>query len=286
MIQQLEISERNEKLYLPEPARITMIKSFTDLEKVFELELESGKSLHYDPGQFVQISILGIGEAPISISSSPRDDNKFEMCVRAVGSLTKKLHTLNVGDIIFVRGPFGHGFDSKIQECLKGKHLLFVAGGIGYVPLRSFINMTLKERASYKKISILYGCRKPGERMFPDELEKISAMGGNVELLETVDKPDKNWKGNVGVITTLIPKVEINPENCVAIIVGPPVMYKFVIMSLVDLKVPKKNIYISLERRMKCGVGKCGHCQMEGIYVCQEGPVFNFADVARNLEVF
>ena len=110
-------------------------------------------------------------------------------------------------------------------------------------------------------------------------------MGGNIEFLETVDRADNGWQGNVGVITTLIPKVDFDPQNTIAVIVGPPVMYKFVLISLMDKEVPKENIYMSLERRMKCGVGKCGHCKMEGIYVCQEGPVFNYADVQNNVEV-
>ncbi len=286
MIQQLEINEKNEKLYLPEAAKITKVKSFTKFEKFFEIELLNGRKFNHEPGQFVQISVLGIGEAPISVSSPPDDSNKFEICVRSVGTLTNKLHTLNVGDPIFIRGPFGHGFDNEILNRLKGKHLLFVAGGIGYVPVRSLINKVLNEKDDYKKISILYGCKTPEDRMFTDELESINSMGTNVELIETVDNADENWKGNVGVITTLIPKVELDPENCIAIVVGPPIMYKFVIMSLMDLKFKKNNIYISLERRMKCGIGKCGHCQMEGVYVCQEGPVFNYADVANNKEVF
>ena len=286
MRQQLEINEKDENLYVPETAKVTKVKRFTDLEMFFEVELPNGRSLNHDPGQFVQVSLLGIGEAPISISSPPDNGSRFEMCIRAVGPLTRKLQALNVGDNIFIRGPFGHGFDKEILDKLKGKHLLFIAGGIGYVPLRSLINMVLKERNIYEKISILYGCKTPQDRMFPDELDEINSMGGNVELLETVDKPDSSWKGNSGVITTLIPKVNIDPANCIAIIVGPPVMYKFVIMNLLDLKMPKNSIYISLERRMKCGIGKCGHCQMEGIYICQEGPVFNYSYVANNKELF
>lgn len=286
MTRQLDIKLKNEDLYLPEKAKITKVESFTELEKYFEIELLNGRTIEHEPGQFVQVSILGIGESPISISSAPGLGNKFEMCVRAVGSVTKKLHTLKENDYVFIRGPFGHGFDDKIMGSMKRKHLLFIAGGIGYVPLRSLINKVLAEKENYEKISILYGCKTPGERMFPDELTKIAGMGGNVELFETVDKSDENWKGNTGVITTLIPKVDIVPENVVVTIVGPPIMYKFVIMSLMELKIPKKNIYISLERRMKCGIGKCGHCQMEGLYVCQEGPVFNYADVSNNKEVF
>ena len=168
---------------------------------------------------------------------------------------------------------------------MQGKHLLFIGGGIGYVPLRSLINSVTKEPDKYKKISILFGCKTPAERLYVNELEQLAQMDGNVEFLETVDRRGEGWTGNVGVITTLIPKVEFDPRETIAVIVGPPVMYKFVLISLFDRRIPKENIYMSLERRMKCGVGKCGHCQMEGIYVCQEGPVFNYADIQDNEEV-
>jgi len=282
----LNLKEKNDELYVPEAAKIVEIKQFTPQEKFFRLELASGRSLGHMPGQFVQVSLLGIGEAPISISSPPADDHYFDLCVRAVGDVTNKLHTLNEGDEIYIRGPFGHGFDDDILAKMKDKHLLFIAGGIGYVPLRSLINKVVPEHDIYDKISILYGCKTPAERMYPEELTEIAQMGGNVELLETVDKGTDDWSGNVGVITTLIPKVEFNPEDTIAVIVGPPIMYKFVLTTLMERNVPKENIYMSLERRMKCGVGKCGHCQMGDSYVCQEGPVYNYAAVEHNEEVF
>ncbi len=282
---QLNLQPKNEQLYVPEKAKITKIERFTETEKFFALELASGKSLGHHPGQFVQVSVLGIGEAPISISSPPSQDNTFEMCIRAVGEVTNKLHALQEGDDIFIRGPFGHGFDDEILQNMQGKHLLFIAGGIGYVPLRSLINKVIKEKEKYEKISILFGCRSPQLRLYVDELEELANMGGNIELLETVDRSDNGWKGNVGVITTLFPKVAFDPQNTIAVIVGPPVVYKFVLISLMQQNLPKENIYMSLERRMKCGVGKCGHCKMEGIYVCQEGPVFNHADLQQNEEV-
>ena len=279
MSAQLNLQPKNEKLYVPEKAKITKTERFTETEKFFALELLSGKSLGHDPGQFVQVSVFGIGEAPISVSSPPSPDNTFEMCVRAVGNVTNKLHSLSEGDDIFIRGPFGHGFDTEIMEKMQGKHLLFIGGGIGYVPLRSLINKVVKEPEKYAKISILFGCKQPAERLYTNELEELAGMGGNIEFLETVDRSDNGWKGNVGVITTLIPKVDFDPQNTIAVIVGPPVMYKFVLISLMDRNLPKENIYMSLERRMKCGVGKCGHCKMEGIYVCQEGPVFDIGEV-------
>lgn len=282
----LNIVERNDNLYLPEPVEIIEIKQFTPLEKFFKVKFLSGRSLGHVPGQFVQVSIMGIGEAPISVSSPPSDDATFDMCVRAVGNVTNKMHTLKVGDIMHIRGPFGHGFEADILERMQGKHLLFIAGGIGYVPLRSLINKVLPESNKYSNISILYGCKTPGDRMYTDELAEIYKMKNNVTLLETVDNADDTWTDNVGVITTLIPKIDFNPENTIAIICGPPIMYKFVLMSLLEKNMPKENIYMSLERRMKCGVGKCGHCQMEGVYVCQEGPVFKYSDVESNEEVF
>jgi len=282
----LNLQQPNEKLYVPEPAKIVALKDFTDKDKYFKLELLSGKSLGNIPGQFVQVSVLGVGEAPISVSSPPRDDNTFELCLRAVGDVTNKLHSLKVGDIIHIRGPFGHGFDDAIQERMQGKCLMIIAGGIGYAPLRSLINKVISEKEKYQKISILFGCRSPNERLYVDELTEIAKIGGNVELLETVDCASEDWKGNEGVITTLIPKAKCDPNNTIAVMVGPPVMFKFVIKALIDLNIPKENIYMSLERRMKGGVGQCGHCQMEGVYVCQEGPVFNYAEVESNEEVF
>ncbi len=283
----LDIKEKDNKLYLPEKAFIRKIEKFTDFENFYRLELASGKPLGHVPGQFVQVSLLGIGEAPISISSPPSNDNLFDLCVRRVGNVTNKLHTLKEGDHIWIRGPYGRGYDYDIQEKMAGKHLLFIAGGIGYAPLRSMINMVIRNNKNYKKITILYGCKTPAERMYKAELEKIENAGENIELMETVDNPYPDWKKNVGVITTLIPKVKIeDPAEIIAAIVGPPVMYKFVILSLIKISVPKENIYMSLERRMKCGIGKCGHCQMGGIYVCQEGPVFNFGFLENKEEVF
>ncbi len=285
MNEQLNLQPKDEKLYVPERTKIARIERFTETEKFFALELASGKSLGHSPGQFVQVSMLGIGEAPISISSPPSPENTFEMCVRRVGDVTNKLHALNEGDTLLIRGPFGHGFDDEIMQKMHGKHLLFIGGGIGYVPLRSLINKVIKETEKYAKISILFGCKSPKERLYVNELEELAGMGGNIEFLETVDRSDNGWNGHVGVITTLIPKVDFDPQNTIAVIVGPPIMYKFVIISLMDKKFPKEHIYMSLERRMKCGVGKCGHCKMEGIYVCQKGPVFNYAELQDNEEV-
>ncbi len=267
-------------IYLPIPARIAETRPMTKLEKLFKIELPEGVSLDHRPGQFVEVSLLGVGEAPISISSSPsRSNGAFEVCVRRAGDLTGMLHRLGPGDTIGVRGPFGRGFPF---EKFRGKDLLFAPGGLGLAPARSLINQVLDERANYGRILILYGARNPSELLFTDEIAEWQARG-DVEVHLTVDRGDENWKGNVGVITTLFPKIELHARNTVAITVGPPVMYRFVLMELLAKGIADGNIWLSLERRMKCGVGKCGHCQINHLYTCQSGPSFSYAEI-KHLE--
>jgi NAD(P)H-flavin reductase len=261
---------------LPAQARVLHVKQLTQHEKLITLSLPGGLSLNHQPGQFVQVSMLGVGEAPISISSSPsRSNGFFELCVRKAGAVTGALHRLQPGALVGIRGPFGNGFQ---VERFHGKDILFLPGGLGLAPLRSLINQVLDERSRYGRVIILYGARSPAEMLFTDELEDWAGYDG-VEVHTTVDRPDENWKGNVGVITTLIPKIQIYPPNTVAITCGPPVMYRFVLIELLGLEIREGNIWLSLERRMKCGVGKCGHCQVNHIYTCQEGPCFSYAQI-------
>ena len=261
--------------YLPRWADISRIEDLTDTEKLFELHLTSGEPLGHNPGQFVELSVMGIGEAPISVSSAPRETNSFELAIRKVGSLTNAMHRLIVGDRVGIRGPFGTHF--PVEES-KGKNILFVAGGIGLVPLRSFIHFVLEHREEYGEVTILFGARNPSERLFLDELKQWG-LREDIIYLETVDRPDPNWKGHIGVITTLFPQLDIDPSKTYCIIVGPPVMYRFVILEAKAKGIPDTQIFLSLERRMKCGLGKCGHCQINHIYVCQDGPVFRYTDI-------
>jgi len=276
MTTELRSTLESPSIYLPTPATITNVRPITNMEKVFTVELPSGMSLHHKPGQFVEVSLFGIGEAPISVCSSPsRSNGNFELCVRKAGDLTGILHTLGPGDRIGVRGPFGDGFP---VERFRGKDMLFAPGGLGLPPLRSLINQVLDERGNFGRVIILYGARNPSELLFTDELAEWGKRS-DVELLLTVDHADATWKGNEGVITTLFPKIQIYPRNTVAFTIGPPVMYRFVIMECLAKGIPEGNIWLSLERRMRCGVGKCGHCQMNQVYVCQSGPAFRYSDI-------
>ncbi|MFV1950764.1 MAG: FAD/NAD(P)-binding protein [Nitrospinota bacterium] len=268
---------KDNNIFRPQMAEIINVERFTGLEKRFTIKLK-GDSLRFSPGQFVMVSILGIGEAPISISSSPTNEGQFEICVRKIGSVTSYLHDLEVGATLGIRGPYGNGF--PVEE-VHGKNLVFVAGGLGIIPLRSFIKYSLEKREIFGDISILYGAKSPEEILFADELKEWSNRE-DVSLQLTVDTPDETWKGHIGVITRLIYSAGIKPDNTYAFIVGPPVMFKYVIIELNAEGITDDRMYLSLERRMKCGIGKCGHCQTNNKYVCMDGPVFRYSQM-KNL---
>jgi sulfite reductase subunit B len=245
-------------------------------ERLFELSLASGRWLNHQPGQFVQVSLLGIGECPISICSSPTRPETFELCVRRVGMVTECLHRLGEHDIVGIRGPLGHGFD--VHE-MHGKDILIVAGGLGLAPARSLIHYILDTRNRFRRFLLLYGCRHPTEILFREDLARWRNNPA-IDLHITVDRADEQWRGKVGVVTTLfrdLPKLE--PADTAVVIVGPPVMFKFVVLEVLARRVPQGSIYCSLERRMKCGIGKCGHCQANNVYVCLDGPVFNYGQL-------
>lgn len=267
-----------ERLYAPQQARILRAKKLTELERLLEVQMADGADLNHRPGQFVQVSVFGYGEAPISISSSPAKRGSFELCVRNMGGLTAALHRLNEGDAIGIRGPFGNGFP---MSCMQHMDCLMVAGGIGMAPLRSVIRTVLADRELYGRLIVLYGSRTPGDILFTDELEAWKSDGRN-EILVSVDREAPGWDGHVGVVTTLFPKVKVSPKGVAASLCGPPVMYRFVLAELHAMRVPENQIFLSLERRMKCGMGKCGHCQIDNRCVCIDGPVFT-AEEARGL---
>jgi sulfite reductase subunit B len=236
------------------------------------------RPIGHAPGQFVQVSVFGLEEAPISICSVGKDDNAdFELCVRRIGKLTNALHELQVGEEVGVRGPFGKGF--PIEELVEGD-LLFVAGGIGLAPLRSLIQHCVVHRKDFGRLTLLYGAKRPVELLFREELQAWRrAEDFDVQLI--VDAGDEQWTGPVGLITKLIPSLEFNPSRTVAVVVGPPVMYRFVIKELTDKGAVDERIFLSLERHMRCGVGKCGHCKIDDLYCCIDGPVFKLSQVAN-----
>lgn len=273
------MKELEQSPFLPRQAEVITAESLSEKERLFRLRLTDGRRLDHQPGQFVEVSVLGIGEAPISLSSSPTRDDSFELGVRAVGNVTRAMHRLKPGETLGIRGPFGNGYP---VSRLLGQDLLFVAGGIGLFPLRSMIQYAIDCRERFGRLILLYGCREPAERIFQGELEQWRQRG-DIEILESVDRcpPDEAWDGNVGVITTLFPHIRVDPERTTALVVGPPIMYRFVAAECLHKGMAKDRILLSLERRMKCGMGWCGHCQINNVYVCLDGPVFSYEELTK-----
>ena len=271
-----------ECLYTPVMAEITEVKRLTAMEVFYRIELPDGEELGHQPGQFVEVSIFGVGEAPFSISSSPTLKGSFELGVRKAGMLTDVMTNLEAGTKLGIRGPFGSGID---VEKFKGKDVLIVAGGIGLVPMRSMISYVRDRRDEFGRLIICYGSKSEHDLLFTDELATWDKEP-RTEYHVTVDQGSENWDGNVGVITTLIPGLDLDLTNTVCCVCGPPIMYRFALMALKSKGLSDEDIYMSLERRMKCGVGKCGHCQINSSYVCQDGPVYHYPDLKKLQEAF
>lgn len=263
---------------MPMEAEIVHCDQVTKIEKHFTLKMKNGCQMNYEPGQILEVSAFGYGEIPIGFASSPTRKNTFDIVIRSVGRVSKAINNLEKGQSLFVRGPLGNGFH---LDKMRGHDILIIAGGIGLCPTRSLIQYILDKRTEFKKFTLFFGAKTPDDQLFLDDL-KNWRKSNDVEYFETVDKPNADWKGNVGVITTLFQKTKISPDTR-AVICGPPIMYKFVIKELEKIGIPHSNIFVDLERRMKCGLGKCGHCQINDKYVCIDGPVFSY-DQIENLE--
>ncbi|MFA4888143.1 MAG: FAD/NAD(P)-binding protein [Candidatus Omnitrophota bacterium] len=264
--------------YIPFPAVIEDVKRETFDTKTFRVRLQDKELaglFKYKQGQFMEVSVLGEGEAPISITSSPSRKGFLEFTIRAAGRVTKSIHNLKKGDLLHLRGPYGNAFPF---EEIKGKNIYFIAGGIGLAPLRSLINMVFDNRKDFKHIKLLYGAKTPDELCFKDELDTWKKVP-DTEVWMTVDKPCDGWGCRIGVVTELWKDTDVHPENAVSIVCGPPIMMKFVTMKLVESGFKDKDITVTLERYMKCGIGKCGHCNIGGKFVCVDGPVFSYEQV-------
>lgn len=282
---QMKKEEEIDLIFRPNLARIERSLPQIDNHRLFQLKFvdeDVAKGFSHAPGQFVEVSILGVGEAPISISSPPTRPGIIEICVRKAGSVTSALFELQKGDLIALRGPFGRGFP---MDLLKGQDLLLVAGGLGMAPLRSLLQAVLDDRTSYGDLVLMYGARNPDDLLFKYELLGLMNRT-DMKYLLSVDMDEEGiWRQYIGVVTGLFEKVELNPETAFCAMCGPPIMYRFVLQELLKRKVPAERILMSLERMMKCGVGKCGHCAIGEYYCCTDGPVFKYSEISHVKEV-
>ncbi len=272
--------------FIPVPARIVRTYPLTEDVNFFQVriaDMDKALSFRYKIGQFAMISVLGAGEAPFSISSTPSRPGLLEFCIRKAGTVTDALFRMKENDVIGLRGPCGNGFP---LERMKGKDILIVMGGLGAAPLRSVLLYCLDNRDQFGRVILLHGAKRPAEMLLRDEFFSLKRRE-DLECELTVDQDDTGkWAENTGVVTTLFPKIKnLNPENTFGLVCGPPVMYKFVLQEMLNIKIPKDQILMTLERRMKCGVGKCGHCAIDYIYTCLDGPVFTYWDVTHMREL-
>jgi len=282
-VYELERRAKSQNPYMPEMARIVRRVPMVKDNHLFLVRFNDpkiGEAFDYLPGQFMELSVIGVGESPISISSTPTRKGLLEFCVRRMGRNTNALYRLKDNDLIGIRGPYGNGFPVYDME---GSNLLLIAGGLGMAPLRSLLNYALDNRQNYEKIILMYGTKYPEDVLFRDELESLQARE-DVDCLLTVEQaynlPDaKPWHGRIGMVTDLFGDVgELDVDNTYAVACGPPIFYRFVIEELLERGFSKDRILMSLERRMECGIGKCGHCGIGYKYTCIDGPVFTYWD--------
>jgi len=263
--------------YVPIRAEVKDIKEETSETRTFTVSPEGidvKSRLSFSPGQFFQLTVFGVGEAPISICSSPRDVPLIQLSIRRIGTVTEATQDIRVGDFIGLRGPYGNGWP---VEKLKERDVVLVAGGIGMAPLRSLMPTSRGDADKYSSITLCYGARNPSLLMYGSEFPRWSESGASVRL--TVDQASGDWKGRVGVVPALLDDLEIDKTNAMALTCGPPVMIKFTVRKLVQLGYSPENIYASLESMMRCGIGKCGHCHLGSKHVCLDGPVFSYSDM-------
>jgi sulfhydrogenase subunit gamma (sulfur reductase) len=271
-----------DNIYNPNLMTVTNIVQETPDVKTFRLQFQdddAGKAFVFSSGQFAQYSVFGHGEATFCIANSPTRDGYIECSIKRVGKVTNAFHDLNIGDTVGLRGPYGNSFP---LDQMKGKDLVFVGGGIGLAPLRSLIWNCLDNRDEYGEILIVYGARTTADLVYRGELAQWVARS-DVKTVLTVDPggEDETWDGQVGFVPTVLDQIKPSPENAVVITCGPPIMIKFVLQTLGRLGFGLDQVITTLEMKMKCGLGKCGRCNIGPHYVCKHGPVFTAAQLTQ-----
>ena len=262
------------------PYRCRVTRRQQENDDTFTIELAPVGARHHGafaPGQFNMLYVFGLGEIPISISGDPAEPDRLVHTTRAVGTVTRPMATLHEGDVIGVRGPFGTHWP---LEALKGRDIVIVAGGIGLAPLRPALYQLVANRGDYERVVLLYGARTPEDMLFRSELERWRARF-DLEVYVTVDRATGGWHGNVGVVTSLVPRAPFEPRNAAALVCGPEVMMRYAVQALQKRGVGAAQTWLSMERNMKCGVAMCGHCQFGPHIVCRDGPVFRMDQIQQ-----
>jgi NAD(P)H-flavin reductase len=265
--------------WMPVPARILEVRTENFNTRTFKMQFvdeEIRRRYRFTPGQFNMVYLPGVGEAAFSMSSHPDRTDTLDHTIRTVGSVTRAMERLNQGGLVGLRGPFGKGWP---LELLRGKDVVIIAGGIGIAPLRPVIYWLLDHRDWSGRVVLLYGCRTPEDRVFAPELEQWEREGA-IEVLVTVDNATQDWVGPVGVVTHLVQRIKVSATRTVVLVCGPKILNRVAAWNFLQIHVPPDQVYVSLERNMNCGFARCGHCQFGARFVCTDGPVFCFAEIA------
>ncbi len=268
-----------ENPYRPFEAKLLDVIEESHNIRTFVLEPE--KKFRFATGQFVELSLPGVGEAPFTPSSDPEKAEKFDISVMKVGRTTKALHETQKGMSLGVRGPYGKGYP---LDDFNGKNLVIAGGGVGLAPLRSLVLAMFHRLDTIEKLVLRFGARSPQDMIYKDEVASWGTKDPKVDLALTVDKADDSWNHNEGVVTTILNDVPV--ENSIAVVCGPPIMMKFATFKLLELGFKDHDIYLSMEKNMSCGFGKCGHCRLGPYYVCEDGPVFTYDKIKEYKEIW
>lgn len=267
-------------IYQPVEAVIERIKEETPAIKTFVLRPAGPFS--FATGQFVELTVPGEGEAPFTPSSDPNIKDRMDITIMNAGSITKRLHSMRAGDKVGIRGPYGRGYP---LEKFAGRDVLIIGGGVGLAPLRSLLLSLFGDINKYNKIVLCYGARTPNDMVYKDLLPGWSRID-KVKVVTTVDVGDVFWKGNVGLVTGLLKDLSLDLSKAVSIVCGPPIMMKFVTLKLLEVGFKPADIYLSMEKNMSCGLGKCGHCRVGKYYACKDGPVFTYEELKDIHEIW
>jgi NAD(P)H-flavin reductase len=274
------VSQKDHNIYRPIKAKVEQVIQESPLIKSFVLIPEDEFS--FKTGEFIELTLNGYGEAPFTPSSSPFEKKKIEVTVMKAGYVTEKIHALKPGDVVGIRGPFGRGYP---LDRFYGKEVVILGGGCGFAPIRSLLYNLMAEKEKFKKVTLCYGAKTPDDciyKPFVDELRKVERF----EIYRSVDKADDKWDEKEGVVTMLLDDIKIDIPNSVAVVCGPPVMMKFGTYKLLELGYPENDIYLSMEKNMSCGLGKCGHCMMGKYFVCKDGPVFTYSEIKDQPDIW
>ncbi|MEW6556748.1 MAG: FAD/NAD(P)-binding protein [Elusimicrobiota bacterium] len=266
-----------------QPIKSEIIKVSDESPNIKTFTLKPSERISFATGQFIELAVDGIGEAPFTPSSSPFETETIDVTIMQVGYVTEKIHQLKKGDIVGIRGPYGKGY--PIDQMFN-KEVLILGGGVGMAPLRSFLLTLINQIDKFRKIILCYGAKSPEDIIYKLEFEKWKKIK-KLEILQSVDKcPTGVWKGTIGVVTCLLDKVKVDLKNVVSVVCGPPVMMKFGTKRLLEYGFVPEQIYLSMEKNMSCGLGKCGHCQLGPYFVCKDGPVFTYDKIKDFEEIW